>query len=360
MRSVPASTEPHRMGGGRTWAQDLFGSPARVAFTLAVFALAVWSLWHLLPWGVLNATFTGSADACRAQRAGACWGVVAEKWRPILFGRYPYAEQWRAACAGGLLAAMTLASAWPRVWRWWLAPLWGAVLAVAFVLMGGGLLGLSKVPVGQWGGLPLTILLAVLGVAMAFPVGLGLALGRRSSWPVVRTLCASYIELVRGVPLISVLFMATFLLPLLWPIGAQPNVLLRVIVGQGLFIAAYLAEVIRGGLQAVPQGQVDAARALGFTRWGVQREIVLPQALRMVVPALTNIVLGALKDTSLVTVVGLFELTGALSLALGGDPNWRPFYLEAYLFVAAIYWLLCFGLARYSLWLEAFLRREHA
>lgn len=342
----------------RTWAQDLWGSPWRAAFTLGVLALAAWALSHLLPWGLLNATFAPSADACRAQRDGACWGVVAEKWRPILFGRYPYAEQWRAACAGSLLAVMTLASAWPRLWRWWLAPLWAVVLAVAFVLMGGGMAGLSRVPTGQWGGLPLTIGLAVLGVAMAFPIGLGLALGRRSNWPVVRTLCASYIELVRGVPLISVLFMATFLLPLLWPVGVQPDVLLRVIVGQGLFIAAYLAEVIRGGLQAVPQGQIDAARALGFTRWGVQRAIVLPQALRMVVPALTNIVLGALKDTSLVTVVGLFELTGALSLALGGDPNWRPFYLEAYLFVAAIYWLLCFGLARYSLWLEDFLRRE--
>ena len=344
----------------RSWAQDLFGSPWRLAFTLAVLALAAWALAHLLPWGLLNASFAPSADACRARQDGACWGVVAEKWRPILFGRYPYAEQWRAACAGGLLAAMTLASAWPCLWRWWLAPLWVAVLAAAFVLMGGGVVGLSRVPTGQWGGLPLTILLAVLGVAMAFPIGLGLALGRRSNWPLVRTLCASYIELVRGVPLISVLFMATFLLPLLWPLGAQPDVLLRVVVGLSLFIAAYLAEVIRGGLQAVPRGQIDAARALGFGRWGVQRSIVLPQALRMVVPALTNIVLGALKDTSLVTVVGLFELTGALSLALGGDPIWRPFYLEAYLFVAAIYWLLCYGLARYSLWLEGFLRSERS
>ncbi|WP_236904038.1 amino acid ABC transporter permease [Comamonas serinivorans] len=347
------------MRAPRTWAQDLWGSPWRAAFSLVVLALAAWALAHLLPWAVLQATWAPDAATCRAHREGACWGVVAEKWRPLLFGRYPFEAQWRPAVAGLLLMAMTLGSAWPRVWRWWLAPLWLAVLLTAGLLMGGGL-GLPHVPTGQWGGLPLTIVLAVLGVALAFPLGLALALGRRSDWPVVRTLCASYIELVRGVPLISVLFMATFLLPLLWPVGAQPDVLLRVIVGLSLFIAAYLAEVIRGGLQAVPGGQVDAARALGFTRWGVQRHIVLPQALRMVVPALTNNVLGALKDTSLVTVVGLFELTGALSLALGGDPVWRPFYLEAYLFIALIYWVLCFGLARYSLWLEGYLRREHA
>ncbi len=343
----------------RSWAQDLWGSPWRAALSLGVLALALALLWQLLPWAVLHATFSPDAQLCRANRQGACWGVVAEKWRPILFGRYPYDQQWRAAIAGVLLLGMTLASAWPRLWRWWLGLLWLGVLAVSGVLFAGGAAGLPRVPTGQWGGLPLTILLAVLGVAIAFPLGLALALGRRSGWPVVRTLCASYIELVRGVPLISVLFMATFLLPLLWPVGAQPDVLLRVIVGLSLFIAAYLAEVIRGGLQAVPVGQIDAARALGFGRWGVQRSVVLPQALRMVVPALTNNVLGAVKDTSLVTVVGLFELTGALSLALGGDPIWRPFYLEGYLFVAALYWVLCFGLARYSLWLEGYLRQVH-
>jgi general L-amino acid transport system permease protein len=146
--------------------------------------------------------------------------------------------------------------------------------------------------------------------------------------------------------------MASFLLPLLWPAGWQPDVLIRVLAGLALFVAAYMAEIVRGGLQAVPRGQVDAAVALGFGRWPVQRDIVLPQALRLVVPALTNTVVGTLKDTSLVTVVGLFELTGALGLALGGDPTWRPFYLEGYLFIAGVYWAMCFGLSRYSAWLE--------
>ncbi|MGO4391552.1 amino acid ABC transporter permease [Variovorax sp. M-6] len=334
------------------WRKELWGSPLRAAFTLGLMLLFIWAAFHALDWAVLHAVFRPDAQACRAVQHGACWGVVAEKWRPILFGRYPYDDQWRPAVAVTLLSLTTLLSAWPRSWRWWLLPLWIVSLGSFVILMRGGVFGLEGVPTNRWGGLPLTIGLAVVGLALAFPLALALALGRRSQWPVVRTLCATYIELVRGVPLISVLFMASFLLPLLWPAGWQPDVLVRVLAGLSLFVAAYLAEIVRGGLQAVPHGQIDAAMALGFGRWPVQRDIVLPQALRLVVPALTNSVVGTLKDTSLVTVVGLFELTGALGLALGGDPTWRPFYLEGYLFIALVYWLLCFGLARYSAWLE--------
>ncbi|MGJ7510019.1 amino acid ABC transporter permease [Variovorax sp. GT1P44] len=334
------------------WRQELWGSPLRIASTVALIVLFAWAGFHAVEWAVLHAVFRPDADACRAVQHGACWGVVAEKWRPILFGRYPYEDQWRPAIAVTVLSLTTMLSAWPRSWRWWLLPLWVVALGLFVVLMRGGVLGLDFVPTNRWGGLPLTIGLAVVGLAMAFPLALLLALGRRSQWPVVRTLCATYIELVRGVPLISVLFMASFLLPLLWPAGWQPDVLLRVLAGLSLFVAAYLAEIIRGGLQAVPRGQTEVAMALGFGRWPVQRDIILPQALRLVVPALTNSVVGTLKDTSLVTVVGLFELTGALGLALGGDPTWRPFYLEGYLFIALVYWVLCFGLSRYSVWLE--------
>ena len=334
------------------WRRELWGSPLRSGATVLLVALLGWAGWQVVDWAVVRAVFLPDAEACKVAGRGACWGVIAEKWRPILFGRYPYEAQWRPAIAVTVLSATTLFSAWPRSWRWWLLPLWIAVLALFVVLMGGGVFGLASVPTSRWGGLPLTIGLAVVGLALAFPLALLLALGRRSGWPVARTLSASYIELVRGVPLISVLFMASFLLPLLWPAGWQPDVLVRVLAGLSLFVAAYLAEIIRGGLQAVPRGQVDAAVALGFGRWPVQRDIVLPQALRMVVPALMNSVIGTLKDTSLVTVVGLFELTGALGLALGGDPVWRPFYLEGYLFLALVYWVICFGLSRYSAWLE--------
>lgn len=334
------------------WRAELWGSPLRAASTVALIFLFGWAGFHLIDWAVLHAVFRPDAEACRAVQHGACWGVIAEKWRPIVFGRYPYEDQWRPAVAVTVLSATTMLSAWPRTWRWWLLPVWLVTLALFLVLMRGGIVGLDPVPTNRWGGLPLTIGLAVVGLALAFPLALALALGRRSQWPAVRTLCATYIELVRGVPLISVLFMASFLLPLLWPAGWQPDVLIRVLAGLSLFVAAYLAEIIRGGLQAVPRGQTEVAMALGFGRWPVQRDIVLPQALRIVVPALTNSVVGTLKDTSLVTVVGLFELTGALGLALGGDPTWRPFYLEGYLFIALVYWVLCFGLSRYSVWLE--------
>ena len=338
------------MNAGRLRA-DLFGSPMRLAATAVVGLLGAWVLLRLLRWGVAEAVFRADAEACRAA-AGACWGVVAEKWRPILFGRYPYADQWRPAVAATLLAATTLLSAWPRAWKPWLALAWLVSLVAGGVLMRGGVAGLPPVPTAQWGGLPLTIGLAVIGLALAFPLALLLALGRRSRWPAVRTLAATYVELVRGVPLISVLFTASFLLPLLLPATWRPDVLTRVLIGLVLFVAAYLAEVIRGGLQAVPRGQADAAMALGFSRWAVQRHVVLPQALRLTVPAIVNVVIGTLKDTSLVTVVGLFELTGALGLALGGDPVWRAFYLEGYLFIGFVYWLMCFGLSRYGRWVE--------
>ncbi|RZI77534.1 MAG: amino acid ABC transporter permease [Variovorax sp.] len=334
------------------WREELFGSPVRAAATLLLLALLGWAGVHAVDWALLHAVFRPDAEACRAARHGACWGVIAEKWRPLLFGRYPFEDQWRPAVAVTLLSATTLLSAWPRSWRWWLLPLWVVTLTVCVLLMRGGVFGWTLVPTSRWGGLPLTIGLAVVGLALAFPLALLLALGRRSQWPVARAVTAGYIELVRGVPLISVLFMASYLLPLLWPSGWKPDVLIRVLAGLSLFVAAYLAEIIRGGLQAVPRGQTEVAMALGFGRWPVQRDIILPQALRMVVPALTNNVVGTLKDTSLVTVVGLFELTGALSLALGGDPTWRPFYLEGYLFIALVYWVMCFGLSRYSAWLE--------
>jgi general L-amino acid transport system permease protein len=288
---------------------------------------------------------------------GACWGVIAEKFRVILFGRYPYALHWRPATVIGLLLALAGLTAWPRLWSAKrLLVIWAGLLTASFLLMRGGVGGLPFVPSGLWGGLALTLGLTACALAIAFPLGLALALGRRSAWAPVRSVCAAYIEIMRGVPLISVLFMSSFLLPLLLPMGWKPDVLVRVLLGLGGFAAAYIAEVIRGGLQALPEGQIMAGRALGLRPWQIQRSIVLPQALRAVVPALTNNAIGTLKDTSLITIVGLFELSGSLSLALGGDAEWRSFYLEGYLFIAALYAIFCFGLATYSRWLERQLR----
>jgi general L-amino acid transport system permease protein len=274
--------------------------------------------------------------------------VVAEKYRFILFGRYPYAEQWRPLLATALLLAVIVASGLRLLAREPLLVAWAMALPSFFVLMGGGHFGLTPVGSDQWGGFPLTLLLATMGMLLAFPLAILVALGRQSGLPLLRGLCALYVELVRGVPLISVLFLASFLFPIILPQGFSIDVLVRVQAGIVLFAAAYLAETIRGGLQSVPAGQHDAAAALGLSPSQAMRWIILPQALRAVVPSIMNSAVSIFKDTSLVTVVSLYELTGSLSLALAGDAEWRSFYLEGYLFIGLIYWIGCHAMSRFS------------
>ncbi len=345
---------PVRTGGLVVWLRaNLFGGWKSTLTTLLLALAAVAWLPGIAQWGIFQAVFQPDIGGCQAARGtGACWGVVAEKYRLIILGRYPFDEQWRPALATLLLMGLLVVSCTRRFWRAWLAPLWIAALAGYFILMRGGLWGLALVPTDLWGGLPLTIMLATLGIALAFPIAVLVALGRRSTLPAIRSMCIVYVELVRGVPLISVLFMASFLFPLLMPMGKSPDVLLRVLVGITLFAAAYLAETVRGGLQAVPKGQIEAAATLGLTYWQTQRKIVLPQALAIVVPAVMNNFIAIFKDTSLVTIVSLYELTGALGLALNADADWRPYKLEGYLFIAAIYFAFCFAMSRYSLWIE--------
>lgn len=336
----------------KTWCADLFGTPCRTLVSLLLFGGLAWLTWQCLQWGWIDAIFEADADRCRESLQGACWGVIREKIRPILWGRFPFEAQWRSAFSSLILLLLLCVSAWPAFWRRSLALAWLVAWGAVIVLMRGGLWGLTEVPTSRWGGVTLTLILATLALSAALPLGVFLALGRRSGWPLIRTPCVTYIEVIRGVPLISVLFMATFMLPLLFPQSWRLDVLLRVLIGLVMFVAAYIAEVIRGGLQSIPRGQIEAAVALGLKPWQVQAYVVLPQALRAVIPALMNNVVGTLKDSSLVTVIGLYELTGALSLALGGDPVWRPFYLEGYVFITAVYFSLCFSLSRYSNWVE--------
>lgn len=332
---------------------NFFSSAPNAIISVFLLALAMWLLFKAVDWGVLHAVFAADADRCQAARGtGACWGVINEKARFILLGRYPQEEQWRPVLASFALMAPVFASCSRRFWRPSLALIWIAGLAVFFVLMGGGVAGLGKVPTDLWGGLPLTLMLSVLSMVLAFPLSVLVALGRRSSLPAIRSICLAYIELIRGVPLISVLFMASFMFPLFMPVGKTPDVLVRVVIGITLFAAAYMAEIIRGGLQTVGRGQVEASASMGLTYWQAQRKIILPQALGAVVPSIVNNFISLFKDTSLVTIVSLYELTGALSLALGSDPNWRPFKIEAYLFIAAIYFAFCYAMSRYSLRLE--------
>ncbi|MCL2308665.1 MAG: amino acid ABC transporter permease [Proteobacteria bacterium] len=346
-------------------AQAGFGKRLQEAFfptfwsglaTIALSAMLLWLGFRFFGWALPGAVFIPDAAACRAlDFQHACWGFIAEKYRLILFGRYPYDEQWRPLIALLVVGGTLVVTALPRFWSRYLLWLWFVALAIFFVLMTGGgpfaTIGLSRVDTVQWGGLPLTVLLTLVSMVASIPIGVLLALGRRSTLPVVRTVCTSYIELVRGVPLITVLFMASFVLPLFFPQGVRSDALTRILIGLTLFQAAYLAETLRGGLQAIPRGQYEAAQSLGLGYWRTQALVILPQAFVHVIPALVNNLLSMLMDTSLVTVVSMYDLTGALRLALG-DALWRNFFIEGYLFIALIYFAACFTLSRYSRWLE--------
>ncbi len=325
----------------------LFETPLNALISLVLIALGLLLGVRLVEWGILNAVWTGTPDDCRAAAGGACWAFVHEKYRLILFGRYPYSEHWRPLLAMGVLVGLLVASTCRALWNRRLFVLWALGLTAVGVLMWGGVLGLSFVPTPRWGGLPLTLMLAVFGIFGAMPLALLLALGRRSTMPLIRALCVAYIELIRGVPLISVLFMASVMFPLFLPQGVEVNQLLRAQIGFLLFTAAYLAEVIRGGLQAVPKGQDEAANALGLSYWQKQRLVILPQALGHVIAPMVNVFIGAFKDTSLVVIVGLLDLLLATRTALGDAP-WRPYFIEAYLFIGVIYFVCCFAMSRYS------------
>lgn len=348
-REAPVKTE-----GALPWIRrNLFGNPWSALATVGIMALLGYVLVQLLRWGLLNAVFVPDLARCEAARgSGACWGVLVEKHRLILFGRFPYEEHWRPLVATTLLLALVVISCVRAFWRLWLAALWLTVMPLYFVLMRGGIAGLEYVPTDLWGGLPLTVMLTTCGIVFAFPLAVLVALGRRSNLPAIRTLCMLYVELIRGVPLISVLFMASFMFPLFMPLGKAPDVLLRVLAGITLFSAAYLAEVVRGGLQAIPKGQIEAAQTLGLSYWQTQRKIVLPQALAIVVPSIMNSFISIFKDTSLVAIVSMYELTGALTMALSTDAEWRAFRFEGYIFVTLIFFTFCFSMSRYSLWIE--------
>ena len=333
---IEARPMPGQQTGAIAWLKaNLFSSVGNSLMTVALVAVAFWALSHALDWSVFNAVFGANLEACNNLRGiGACWGVVAEKGRLIVMGRSPDTEHWRPVIATALMLGVVVLSCMPRFWNKALPLVWVVMLAVYFTLMKGGVLGLTEVPTDQWGGLPLTVMLTVVSMTMAFPLSIFVALG------------------IRGVPLITVLFMASFMLPLFMPHGVSIDVLIRVVVGITLFSAAYMAEVVRGGLQALPKGQTEAAATLGLTYWQTQLKIVLPQALTTVVPSLMNTFIGMFKDTSLVTIVSLYELTGALALALNADADWRPFKLEAYFFITLTYFVFCFAMSRYSLWVE--------
>ena len=344
--------EPTRLDLTRDWARRrLFDGPWNSLLTILAIAFLVWAVPPALNWFFFDAVWSGGDPAACRGAEGACWAMVHDKYRLILFGRYPYMEQWRPFLGMLVLIAAVAVSCRRANWKLWLAGVWVAAFAIFFGLMWGGFLGMTHVRSELWGGLPLTLLLAMVGIAAAFPLSIVLALGRRSKMPVIRAICVVYIEFIRGVPLISLLFMASFMLPLFLPEGISIAALLRAQIAIILFSAAYLAEVIRGGLQALPNGQVEAAQAIGLSYWQTQRMIVLPQAIRMVIPPIVNTFIGLFKDTSLVAIVSLTDLLLAMRQAVA-DPEWRVYFVEGYVFIAMIYFVFCFFMSKYSQYLE--------
>jgi general L-amino acid transport system permease protein len=335
---------------------NLFSSVPNAIITLVLLAVLTKAVIGFVQWGIANAVWVtpgNNSSACKAARSlGACWAVIPEKYRFILFGTYPFDEQWRPALSVLLFIALFYLSSRRAWWRRELIYLWIGALALIGVLMWGGALGLSFVSQDRWGGLPVTLILATFGLAIGFPLGIVVALGRRSKLPAIRSLCVLYVELIRGVPLVSLLFMASVMFPLFMPGGFNIDKLLRAQIAIILFAGAYLAEVIRGGLQAVPRGQHEAADALGLSYWRKHRLIILPQAIRHVIPPLVNTFIAFFKDTSLVLIIGIFDLLTTAKTAII-DPAWQQFSVEVYIFVAMIYFAFCFAMSRYSRSLEA-------
>jgi general L-amino acid transport system permease protein len=395
--------------------RNLFSSWGNGITTVVLIVAMVWILSSFLDWAVFTANFTASVGSeCRGQ--GACWALIREKYRYIFFGSFPYEQHWRPLFAVIAMLAMLVMSADRRMWNWRLLVIWGVGSFVTFLLMFGqlhiplslflfialviggsgmslrkgiadtsemtayrvlaaiGAVGLvlriagvlpawslaiaplSYVETSLWGGIPVTMILATYGLAFAFPYGILLALGRRSNLPLIKGLCVGFIELIRGVPLISLLIMASVMLPLFLPSGTTIDKFLRAQVAVILFAGAYIAEVIRGGLQSLPKGQFEAADAMGLNYPQKTLLIILPQAIRVVIPPLINTFIGFFKDTSLVLIIGIFDFLNTANQALV-DPNWAGFPGEVYLFAAFVYFIFCFSMSRYSKYLEVELNK---
>lgn len=340
--------------------KDYFGSVPSTLMTLvslgSLVALAAW----VFDWAVLEATFSSTAtQADCAARSGACWSVIAVRWRVILFGIYPFDEQWRPALACLVVVLVIVLSCLPRMWGFRrLALTWGLGAVVFYVLMRGGVLGLAAVNEQQWGGLPLTLFVFVATGVIGMPLAIALALMRRSELPVIARVTGWIIDTIRSLPLLSILFTAAIVLPFMLPGFLIGEKLYRVVFGAALFFAAYQAEIIRGGLQGIPRGQEEAAKALGLTYGQRMSRVVLPQAFRLALPATINQFVVAFMETSLIVVVGFIELLAAGNTAYKTG-EWKFAYVEVYAFVAAIYFFFVFGLSRYGAFLEARMNTGH-
>ncbi len=330
--------------------KNLLSSPMNILFTLLSIGILYMIIPPLLNWFILDADFVGSKKAdCGGD--GACWIFIREKLRMFTYGFYPETEVWRANLTMGLTALSIFLLVKESISQKIKIAVILLLPIVAIILLSGGYFGLPLVETNQWGGLLLTLVIATVGIVLSFPIGILFALGRQSRLPIIKTLSVFYIELIRGVPLITVLFMASVVLPLFFPEGMDFDKLVRALIGITLFQAAYVAENIRGGLQAIPKGQYEAAHALGLTYWKQMRLVILPQAIKVAIPNLVGSFISLFKDTSLVMIIGLFDLLSMVKLT-ANDRDWIGMSTEGFVFVAIIYWVFNFTMSRYSKALE--------
>ncbi len=336
-----------------SWARkNLFSGWLNTLLTL----ISLWLIWNVIPpalnWLIFQANWLGETRA-DCTKAGACWVFIHARFGQFMYGLYPHELRWRInlALVIGLVSVIPLfIRAMPRRGRY--LACWAVLYPVTvWLLLYGGYFGLERVETRQWGGLTLTLIIASVGIAGALPLGILLALGRRSNLPVVRTLSVIFIEFWRGVPLITVLFMSSVMLPLFMAEGTTIDKLVRALVGVILFQSAYVAEVVRGGLQALPKGQYEAAESLALGYWRTQALVILPQALKLTIPGLVNTIIALFKDTSLVIIIGLFDLFSSVQQATV-DPAWLGMSTGGYVFAALVYWIFCFSMSRYSQYLE--------
>ncbi|HCL65686.1 MAG TPA: amino acid ABC transporter permease [Rhizobium sp.] len=369
---LPPLEAPVNVHGPVHWIRkNLLATPQDAVLTVIALAVLLLTVPQMVNWLFLQATWTGpdrSVCATIAQGgiqpdgwSGACWAFVGSRFEQFMFGRYPLDERWRPMLVAAMFIVLLVPMLIPSAPRKLLNAvlLFGALPIVSFFLLYGGF-GLETVETPLWGGLMVTLILSFIGIAVSLPLGIILALGRRSNMPVIRTLSVTFIEVIRGVPLITVLFMASVMLPLFLPAGWTFDKLLRAIIGVAIFASAYMAEVIRGGLQAIPKGQFEGADSLGLGYWQKMRLIIMPQAIKLVIPGIVNTFIGLFKDTSLVSIIGMFDLLGIVRLNFT-DANWASAVtpITGLVFAGFTYWLFCFGMSRYSSFMERHLDTGH-
>ena len=340
-----ARTAPSDTKGPIHWMKEkLFSSIANTILTLLGFYLIYISVPPVLDWMIFDATWSGTKE--EITKDGARWIFIIEKFDQFMYGFYPEAEQWRP----NLVFALFFVSI--AIFKMNISSNARLILLISypiisFILISGGIFGLVHIETHNWGGLMLTMVVAAVGIIASFPIGVLLALGRQSHMPLIRTLCIGFIEFIRGVPLITILFMASVILPLFFHEGIEFDKLLRALIGITLFQSAYIAEIIRGGLQAIPKGQYEAANALGLSYWQAMFLIILPQALKISIPNIVGSFIALFKDTTLILIIGLFDILAMVTLTVS-DSKWLGFELEGYVFVSMIYWVICFSMSQYS------------